>query len=362
MRFLKPKILFVALSLAASAFAADKPAVIRIAYSGAGTGGRPLGSGNVLSIANQLGSFEKEFKSDNIKIEWNFYPGAGPATNEALANGLIDFAYHGDLPLIVGRSTGLKHRILLTLGRFGNTYFVVPSESNAQSLADLKGKRIAVFKGTAGQLTLNRVFARYGFTEKDFKVINMNTDNTKAALATGDIDGAIVSSPFDLQARGVARILFNIPRDPKVTSVGTFWVTQDFEKKYPEVTQRVVTALVKAAQYASEEKNRDQVFKYWAAAGTIPYGDFLKTWEGYTLRERNSPLLDDYYVASLQKAVNEAQSFKLVRRPVSIDGWIEPKYLRKSLQDLHLETYWDEDDADGKPKASVTKVGLNESH
>jgi sulfonate transport system substrate-binding protein len=348
----------IALSiLGAATQAADKPKVIRIAYSGAGTGGRPLGSSTVLATANQLGSIEKELQADNIKVEWNFYPGAGPATNEALANGLVDFAYHGDLPLIVGRSTGLKHKILLSLGRFGNTYFVVPSESNAQSLADLKGKRIAVFKGTANQLILARVLAKYGFTERDFKVINMNTDNTKAALATGDIDGAIIS-PFDLEARGIARILFTIPRAPKVTSVGTFWVTEEFEKNHPDITQKVVTAVVKAAQWASDEKNRDQLFQYWGAAGTIPYGDFLKSWNGYTLKERNSPLLDEYYTATLQRAIAEAQAFKLVRRPVSLDGWLEPKYLKTALHDLNLENYWEEDDADGNPKA---KVGLAES-
>jgi sulfonate transport system substrate-binding protein len=356
MKFMKTKALLLAASLAGiAAQAGENPTVVRIAFSGAGTGGRPLGSGTVLAIAHQLGSINKELQADNIKVEWNFYPGAGPATNEALANKLIDFAYHGDLPLIVGRSTGLKHKVLLSLGRFGNTYFVVPAESNAKTLADLKGKRISVNKGPAGQLTLNRVFERYGFKEKDFKVISMNTDNTKAALATGDIDGAIIS-PFDLQSRGIARILFEIPRDPKVTSVGTFWVTEDFEKKYPATTQKVVTALVKAAHWASEEKNRDQVFKYWGAAGSVPYSDFLKTWDGYTLKERNSPLLDEYYVTTLQRAIAEAKGFKLIRRDVSLDYWLEPKYLNNALKELGLQNYWQENDKDGNIKNPIAEA------
>jgi len=326
-----------------------KPTEVRIAFSGAGTGGRPLGSGTTLAVAHQLGAIEKELKDDNIKVTWNFFPGAGPATNEAFASNLIDFAYHGDLPLIVGRSTGLKHKIVAALGRFGNTYFVVPADSTAQSLEDLKGKRIGVFKGTAGQLTLNRILEKYKLQEKDFKVLSMNTDTAKAALATKDIDGYI-TTPFDLQARGIAKVLFEIKRDPKVTSIGTFWVSEEFEKKYPDTVQKVVTALVKATQWASEEKNRDQVFKYWGAAGSTPYGDFVKSWDGYTLKERNNPLLDDYYKASLQKAVDEAQRFKLIRRPVSLDGWIEPKYLNQALHDLKLENYWDEYDADGNIK------------
>ncbi|SMC29936.1 sulfonate transport system substrate-binding protein [Andreprevotia lacus DSM 23236] len=329
--------------------AEDKPTEIRIAYSGAGTGGRPLSGGTILATANLRGLLEQEFKADGIKVKWNFFPGAGPATNEAFANKLVDFAYHGDLPLIVGRSTGLKHKILLSLGRFGNTYFVVPSDSEAKSLADLKGKRIAVFKGTAAQLTLARVLEKYGYTEKDFKVISMDNDTAKAALATKDIDGYI-TTPFDLEARGVGKILFQIPRDPKVTSVGTFWVSEDFEKKYPQIVQRVVTALVKEAQWDSDEKNRDQLFKFWGQAGSTPYGDYVKSWQGYTLKERNSPLLDDYYVAALKKAIDESRRFKLVRSNVDINGWLEPKYLNQALKDLKLESYWQANDADGNVK------------
>ncbi|MES2205883.1 MAG: ABC transporter substrate-binding protein [Pseudomonadota bacterium] len=329
--------------------AEDKPVEIRVAYSSAGTGGRPLAGGNSLATTHLRGLLEQEFKADNIKVRWSFFPGAGPATNEAFANKLVDFAYHGDLPLIVGRSTGLKHKIVLGLGRFGNTYFVVPGDSEAKSLADLKGKRIATFKGTAGQLTLNRVLEKYGFTEKDFKVISMDTETAKAALATKDIDGYI-TSPFDLQARGIAKVLFEIQRDPKVTSVGTFWVSEEFEKKYPKITQRIVTAVVKEAQWDSEEKNRTQLFKYWSQAGLTPYSDYVKTWKGYTLKERNTPLLDDYYVASIQKAIDEAKKFRLIRSNVDINGWIEPKYLNTAIKELKLEKYWDEYDADGKVK------------
>lgn len=352
-RHLLTALLAASLASVLPAFAQEaKPTVIRIAYSGAGTGGRPLGGGNVLATAHLRGTLEDEFKADGIKVQWSFFPGAGPATNEASANGLIDFAYHGDLPLIVGKSTGLQRKVILALGRFGNTYFVVPADSQARTLADLKGKRIAVFKGTAGQLTLARVLAREGFSEKDFRVINMDTEATRAALATKDIDGAIVT-PFDLQARGVAKVLFEIPRDPNVTSVGSFWVSEEFEKKYPHIVQRVVNTLVRTAVWASEEKNRDEQFKLWGQAGTTPYADYVKTWQGYTLKERNSPLLDEYFFVTLGRAIEEARRFKLIRRELGTDGWVDPKYVNQAVKDLKLEGFWPEFDAQGKSKPAA---------
>jgi sulfonate transport system substrate-binding protein len=332
-----------------TAQAEDKPKEIRIAFSGAGAGGRPLAGGSSLATTHLHGALEEEFKKDGIKVKWYFNVGAGPATNEQFANNLIDFATHGDLPLVVGRSTGLKHKIILGQGRFGETSFVVPANSEAKTLADLKGKKLGVTKGTSGQLTLARVLERNGFTERDFKVVSLDSATIKAALATGDIDGAI-TRPYDLVARGVAKVLFNIPRDPKLTSISTFWVGEEFEKKYPDIVQRVVTTIVKESKWSSDEQNRAEIMKMWSRQATDTYSDYVESWKQYKLRERISPLLDEYYVSRLQTSVDETKHFKLIRRDVSINGWIEPKYLNAALKELKLEHYWDEYDKDGNVK------------
>ncbi len=332
-----------------AAHAEEKPQEIRIGVSSAGAGGRPLAGGFPLATAHLHAVLEEEFKKDGIKIKWFFNMGAGPATNEQFANKLIDFGFHGDLPLIVGRSTGLKHKIIIGQGRFGEVTFVVPANSEAKTLADLKGKKIGVFKGTSGQLVLARLLERNGFTERDFKVVSLDTATIKASLATGDIDGAIVA-PYDLVARGVAKVLLKIPRDPKLQGIVTLWVGEEFEKKYPDTVQRVVTTLVKEAQWDSEEKNRTELLQLWARQATDTYLDYVESWKSYKLKERNTPLLDEYYVSRLQSAVDETKHFKLIRHDVSLDGWIEPKYLNTALKELKLEHYWDEYDKDGNIK------------
>ena len=76
-----------------AAFAEDKPTVIRISFPGAGTGGRPISGGSYPSNANLFKEIDDEFRADGIKIEWKFFPGAGPALNESFANGLTDVAF-----------------------------------------------------------------------------------------------------------------------------------------------------------------------------------------------------------------------------------------------------------------------------
>ncbi|WP_180042894.1 ABC transporter substrate-binding protein [Acinetobacter sp. YH16039] len=351
MKFLSKKITASLLALSALGLSlnvvAATPKEIRISVSSAGEGGRPKIGGGFIATAHARGVLEQEFKKDGIKVTWLFFPGAGPATNEALANGKVDFATQGDLPSIVGRASGLKTKLLFGTARLGPVYFVVPSDSSAKRLADLKGKKIANFKGTNGQLVLARLFKSQNLNEKDFHVINQDTYSSRTAIATGDIDGTI-TTPWSLEARGVAKRLIT-SKDPKVSALSAFWVSEAFEKQYPEVVQRVVTTLVKQAHWSSQEANRNAQYKLWAQSG-IPYIDYKKDWDGWDLKKRISPLIDDFHVAQYTDAVKLSKEARLIRRDVDVKTWYQPKYLNNALKELKLENYWQPLNANGKPK------------
>ena len=340
---------FLALSALGLSFQlhANAPKEIRISVSSAGEGGKPKVGGSYIASAHLRGVLEQEFKKDGIKVTWLFFPGAGPATNEALANGKVDFAAQGDLPSIVGRSTGLKTKLILGAGRFGPVYVVVPSDSKAKTLADLKGKKFANFKGTNGQIVLARVLAKNGLTERDLRVINQDSYSSRTALATGDIDGTIVS-PWSLEARGVAKRLLTI-NDRTISPLSSFWVSESFEKQYPEIVQRVVTTLVQQAHWSSQEANRAPQYKLWAQSGT-PFLDYKKDWDGTTLKDRLNPLLDEFHHAQIEDAIKVSKDAKLIRRDVDTKTWYEPKYLNHALKDLNLQNYWTSFNAKGQPK------------
>jgi sulfonate transport system substrate-binding protein len=339
------------IGLGGQARAADKPATFRFGFAGAGTGGRPLPTSGFAANAVFRGEIEQEFAAEGIKIEWKYFVGAGPALNESYANGLLDFCFgHGDLPLIVGRSTGLKHKILLSSGRGGDVYVVTPASSPAKSVADLKGKTLSVQKGTAGQLTMYRVLAKYGFQEpeKEFRIISQIRDDRVASLATGDIAGAI-ESPFGLEARGVAKRVAEIFDDPAINTPGSVWVGEAFEQQYPEIVQRIVTRLIKVAHWSTQEVNRETQYQLWTRSGTSTYIDNKQGWSRVKdLRTRINPLLDDYYEASIKKSIEETKKYRLTRREVSLDGWIERKFVNNALRELKRENYWHTQDAAGK--------------
>lgn len=344
--------LAAALTLLVGLARADAPAVIRMGYPGVGVGNRPAASGNAIATMHLRGMLEDEFRKDNIQINWSFLRGAGPAVNELYANGLLDFSALGDLPSIVGRASGLNYRVLAAASVRGNIYVSVPSDSTIQTVADLRGKKVAVTKGTATHLAAGKILEGFGLTERDVRLINMETNVATAAIVTGDIDAAFGGSQWlGLRDQGVSRVIFRTTGgDPKYTSNTTFIGNSEFIKKYPEHTKRVVKTLVLAAKWmADQEAKPESVFQLWTRTG-FTYASFKEDWSNESMKYKTSPLIDPYIFARYTFQINEAKRLGLTRNTFDLREWIEPSFLNAVLAELNLQTYWAPRNENGQPQ------------
>lgn len=334
---------------ATGARAQGTPSVIRIGVAQPAIGNPPGFYGSSVSIAHAKGWIEEEFKKDGLRVEWFFFKGAGPAVNEAITNRQLDFAFQGDLPAIVARAAGLKTRLILATGVRSNIYLAVPPDSPIQSVKDLRGKRVAIFKGTNAQLPINRLLEANGLTEKDLRAVNLDTATAKAALATKDIDAVFGGLDLiQLRLNNTARIVYTSKGDsPIFTRQGHVLVTDEFAQAHPEITTRVVRAIVRTARWASDDVNRDEVFRLWARTG-FPFEVWKEDYDGEPLRVRFNPQFDPFLTARYRDAVEQAYKFKLTRSRFNVDQWIDRRFLNAALKDLKLETYWPEYQADGR--------------
>ncbi|MFT4267895.1 MAG: ABC transporter substrate-binding protein [Xenophilus sp.] len=327
------------------------PEVIRIGVANAG-GGDPVTFGGAPGgVVRTQGWLEEEFKASGIRVEWLFFKGAGPAVNEALSNKQIDFAYHGDLPSIVGRSNGLKTKLLAASGVRNNYYVVTPPGSDIKSIKDLKGKQVSLFRGTNGNLVAINLLAANGLEERDLKVVNLDAGSAQAAIVSKGVDAAFGGYEwFKVRDQGLAQVIYSTQgQDPSFTRQAGLLVRSEFEEANPAETQRVVDVFVRAARWASDEKNRDALFELWARSGT-PVASWKAEFEGQSLAQRNSPLVDDFVLARYKAVAADALKLKLIRRPITVDGWFETKYLRNALRKQGLENYWTAYDAQGNPQ------------
>ncbi|HEV2674761.1 MAG TPA: ABC transporter substrate-binding protein [Aliidongia sp.] len=351
-----PYILPLVLLSCATAAQAE-PLTIRVGFAGIGAGGRE----NVSGIAGLVAAekyLEREFADrSDIHVQWFYFRGAGPATNEALANDQLDFAYMGDLPSLTARAIGLKTRILMAAGGRDNLYLVVPTASPIRSIEDLKGHKVAQFRGTSTHLTTERVLTARGLADRDFQFINMDDPTALAALAAGEVDGGFGKAVLlTLVDQGLARIAFTTKGDPSTVTSNHLLVTERFEQAHPDLTQRIVTATLRASDWASDETHREALFGIWAKSGT-PIGVFRADYAGQTLNYRTSPLLDDLAVETYRYKAVQVKALGLVRRDVDIAGWFDTVYLDRALKDLKLENHWARYDAEAAivPPTPVTQ-------
>ncbi|KAF1023639.1 MAG: putative aliphatic sulfonates-binding protein [Paracidovorax wautersii] len=344
-----------ALALATPAQAA--PDVIRIGVATAG-GGDPItwgGSPGGVVRANQW--LEKAFEGSGTRVEWLFFKGAGPAVNEALSNKQIDFAYQGDLPQIVGRANGLKTRLLVASGVRNNLYLVVPKDSPIQSIADLRDKKVSIFRGTNGHLVAINVLAANHLAERDIKGVNLDTGSAQAALVSSGVDAAFGGIEwFKVRDQGLARIVYSTQgKDLAYTRQASLLVREDFVAGNEAEIQKVVDVFVRAARWSSDEANRDALFDIWARSG-VPKASWVAEFENQPLAQRNSPLIDDFVKARYKAVVQDALKLKLIRREVSVDDWFDTRFLARALKEQGLENYWTPADAKGQPVGGAQRL------
>ena len=331
---------------------ADKPSVIRIAYPQVGIGNRPFVGDSSTAVAHLKGLLDEEFKNDGIKISWTFLRGAGPAVNELYANGLVDFSLLGDLPFIVGQASGLKRHVLAASGIRANTYLAVPADSDIKSIKDLKGRKVALFKGTNIQLAINKLLEANGLTEKDIRGINMDVASSKAALVTKDVDAVFGNQDLlQLRDQGTAKIIYATKGDPKFLKHATFIGADDFIKKYPDITKRVVKQIVLGAKWISDnDANPSPVFQLYTKSG-VPFSAYKEDRQGQSLKVVSSPLVDAYVISQYEKNITEAKRFGLIKETFSFRAVVDDSFLKQVLRELNLENYWAPVDASGATKS-----------
>ena len=328
-----------------------KPAKIRIGVAMAGLGGRPYSLGSALSVVHAQGLLEKEFAADGTAIEWNFYAGQGPAVNEALANGALDFAWQGDLPEVVARSRGLQTTQLIVAGNRSPVYVVVAHDSKISSLADLKGKTVANFQGTNLELSVNRILASAGLGEHDLQIVNLDQNTAGQAVAEHQIDAAFVQLGIPARAQKYLKVIYHSDTaHPELTPQASFIVTNTFASAAPGVVDRVVRVAVGAAHWSSLPENQDALYGIYAKTG-YPLPFIKQVFKPIDPLVATSPLWDAFQRAQLARSAADADAYGLVRTPVKVDGWINAGPLNRALAVLELENHWPQFAADGLTKA-----------
>ncbi|GAA0422717.1 ABC transporter substrate-binding protein [Pseudomonas veronii subsp. inensis] len=298
---------------------------IRIAVPDLSAGSQHSGGG-ITDVLHQQQIFEKAFADQGIKIQWNYFKGAGPVINEAFANGQVDLAYLGDLAAIIGRSNGLDTRLLSASARDIKQYLGVVPGSGIKTLQDLKGKRVAVFRGTASQLSFDSALASQGLSEKDLKVINLDFNAAGAALAAKQIDATWGGANLNaLQAKGLAEIPLTTKDLGGAGSVQSVLVgSGKFVDEHPEIITQLLKVQQQAVQWLTDDNNKQAYIDLVAGLASYPPVILSNDLKNEKLSALFPSTLDPVFLGKLQDAVDLASKERLIRKSFQVSDWVAP--------------------------------------
>ena len=214
---------------------------LRIGYQKYGT----------LTVLKGTGALDKRLAALGVDVKWTEFP-AGPQLLEGLNVGSIDFGTTGEAPPIFAQAAGAD---LLYVGNEppapGGEAIIVPKNSTLKSVAELKGKKVVLNKGSNVHYLLVKVLEKAGLNYKDVEVIFLPPADARAAFERGSVDAWVIWDPFLAAAEKQlgARVL----ADGKgaVSNHQFYLAARPYAQKSPEVLRIVLEELAKVDEWSA---------------------------------------------------------------------------------------------------------------
>ncbi len=160
--------------------------VIRIGYQKYGT----------LVLLKARGTLEKRLAASHVEVQWTEFP-AGPQLLEGLNVGSIDFGTVGEAPPIFAQAAGAD---LIYVGNeppaSAAEAIVVSRNSPIKTLTELKGKKIALNKGSNVHYLLVKLLEKAGVKYSEIDPIYLTPADARAAFERGSVDAWAIWEPF----------------------------------------------------------------------------------------------------------------------------------------------------------------------
>ncbi len=233
LRFSQPLVgalLMALLSISTTLQAASQdPEAIRIGYQ--------KGSVSmVLAKSHQL----LEQRYPHTQIRWIEFP-AGPQMLEALNVGSIDLGSTGDIPPLFAQAAGAD---LLYVGseppKPRAEVILVADNSPIKKVADLKGRKVALQKGSSSHNLLLRALQQAGLSFKDIQPVWLTPADARAAFQQGNVDAWTIWDPYYSAAlqQGHVRVLTD---GSALNLTGSFYLaTRSYAEAHGEFIQSVL--------------------------------------------------------------------------------------------------------------------------
>ena len=298
-------------------------------------------AGVTLQVGDQKGNTEALLRAagalDNLPYQVVFSTfTSGPPQVEAATAGKIDFAITGNTPPIFGAASNAKVKVVSAYDGGGTgDQILVHADSPIKTVADLRGKTIAVGKGSSGHGNILGQLDKAGLTASDVKLVFLQPADALSAFTQHQADAWAIWDPYTAQAEAQLPVR-SIAQAKGVTNGYWFGVASDqalADPKRNTALQDLLVRFEKAVRWAQDHPQQ-WADSYAAAVGLDP--KVAAVVQGRSLRLPTE--LDDDIVASEQTLADLfAASGQIASPAPKFDNWVDRRF-NDALRALFVST------------------------
>ncbi|AFQ42726.1 ABC transporter substrate-binding protein [Desulfosporosinus meridiei] len=296
----------------------DKPKEINASYVS-----RPINIPSV--VAKEKKMFEEEFAKDGIEFKWHDIP--APSNQlEALASKSLDFSNSLNyVSVILAKASGNDIKVISSYSRFpkGISLVVTPNGS-ISTIADLKGKKIALQKGTMLHEMLIRALAEVNLTTQDLELVNMDSNAAATAIATGQVDATILPEPLLSKTIATGKVKKLRTAEGLISGLTVIAVRSEFAQTQPELVKRFLK--VHKASVDWSKTNLEEAFSITATQNQLDIKGVKNLYPAFNFDISLNDVKSD-----LQESASFLQKEGMIRPDVDINKLVEdlvdPSYL-----------------------------------
>ncbi|THD42539.1 MAG: sulfonate ABC transporter substrate-binding protein [Bradyrhizobium sp.] len=286
--------------------AADAEAenVLRVGYQKYGT----------FLLLKARGLLEKKLTPLGYTVSWTEFPG-GPQLLEALNVGAIDFGITGEAPPIFAQAAGAPLVYVANEAAAPRAEAIlVPKDSPIRSVADLKGKKVALNRGSNVHYLLVKALEKAGLQYSDVTTIFLTPSDARAAFEHGDVDAWVIWDPFQASAE-VAIEARTLTNGEGIVSNHQFYLgDRRFVAANPAVIQAIVDSVKEIDAWANGNIDEAAAELSPATGIPVPVLKLALGREAWSVQPIGAAV-----VAEQQKIADAFYQLKLIPKPIKIE-------------------------------------------
>lgn len=229
--------------LPAPAFAQGAPRQLRIGHQK-----------GLLMLLKSRGILDKRLAPLNVSLKWTEFA-AGPVQLEALNVGSIDFGDVGEAPPIFAQAAGAPLAyVAATVPRPAAEAVLVPQGSAIKSVADLKGRKVALNKGSNVHYLLVKLLEKSGLSLGDVNLAYLPPADARAAFEKGAIDAWVIWDPFLAAAEQTLNGRILADATGVVNNRSYYFSSLDYAAKNADVLKIVIEEIDRLDQWGSANR------------------------------------------------------------------------------------------------------------